>query len=299
MSSTKEDAGAPSVEATAGGGAAFGPRDPDALVDRVLIPVLLYLVVGLVYWWINHGRVANLDYFVPLADAFLHGRLGLTDAPTWLNEVVPAGGLSYVVYPPAPAVLLLPAVALAGPDVDQATLSIVLGAVNVTLVSFVLRQLGVARFPRVVLSLVFAFGSITWYSAQAGSSWHLAHVVAMLFTLLAIWLCTRDGPAVLIGLAFAAAAMSRLPVAAAAPFFVAYFIDRAQRKAIGDRTPFGWLGEDRPLAWRTRLDIAAVVRHSWAAVAAVGAVVLVYMGYNAARFGSPFENGYALIPGLL
>ena len=44
---------------------------------------------GLVYWWINHGRVVDLDYFVPLADAFLHGRLGLEDAPSWLNELVP------------------------------------------------------------------------------------------------------------------------------------------------------------------------------------------------------------------
>ena len=179
----------------------------------------------------------QLDYFVPLADAFLHGRLGLENAPSWLNEVVPVGSISYVVYPPAPALLVLPIVAVFGPEVNQAWPSIGFAALSVAIVSLILRRMGVERGPRVILSLVFAFGTITWYSAQAGSSWHFAHVAATLFMLTAIWLCQRDGPPALIGLAFAAAAMSRLPVAMAAPFFVAYFIDRDLRKSRATRRP--------------------------------------------------------------
>ena len=92
-----------------------------ALIDRVAIPVALFALAWLVYAQINHGRTADLDYFVPLADAFLHGRLGLIDAPSWLNEVVPAaGGLAYVVYPPMPAILLTPVVWLVGPEFEQA-----------------------------------------------------------------------------------------------------------------------------------------------------------------------------------
>ena len=150
-----------------------------------------------------------------------------------------------------------------------------------------------------ILSLVFAFGTIAWYSAQAGSSWHFAHVAATLFMLTAIWLCQRDGPAALIGLAYAAAVMSRLPVAMAAPFFIAYFIDRAVRDASGDPTPFGWLGVDRPKAWHTRPNLPSVLRLAWPAGLEVGLVMLAYLLYNDARFGSPWENGYALIPGLL
>ena len=58
---------------------------------------------------------------------------------------------------------------------------------------------------------MFTFGTVSWYSVQAGSSWHFAHVVATLFILLAIAGCQWDVPTWLIGLAYAGAAMSRLP----------------------------------------------------------------------------------------
>lgn len=277
----------------------LAPRDPDTTFDRLVVPVLMFALALAVYAWIGHGREANLDYFVPLADAFLHGRLGLENAPSWLNEVVPVGNLSYVVYPPAPVVLVLPFVIAFGSDVNQAWPSILFGAVNVSLVALILRRMGLEYRPRVILTLVFAFGSITWYSAQAGSSWHFAHVAATLFMLTAIWLCMRDGHPALIGLAFAAAAMSRLPVAMAAPFFIAYFIDRSLRATAGDRTPFGWLGPDRPQVWHTRPDLLSALRVAWPAGVAVLLVMATYLLYNGARFGTPFENGYALIPGLL
>ena len=70
----------------------------------------------LVYSFINHDRRAGLDYFVPLADAFLHGQLGLAAEPPsgGYNELVPLNGRLYVVYPPMPAVVLVPLVAFSG-----------------------------------------------------------------------------------------------------------------------------------------------------------------------------------------
>ena len=167
-------------------GAAEGERRPTAsVIDRLVIPAALFGLAWFVYALINHHRPANLDYFVPLADAFLHGRLGLTEAPSFLNELVPGGnGLYYVVYPPMPALLLLPVVLVAGPDFDQAWASILLGAANVVVMSWLIEGMGASRRFRIVMSLVFAFGTIVWYSAQAGSSWHFAHVVATFFMLL-------------------------------------------------------------------------------------------------------------------
>jgi hypothetical protein len=274
--------------------------DPNGLVDRFLIPLGLFALAWAAYAWINHARSADLDYFVPLADAFLHGRLGLTEAPSYLNELVPAAnGLYYVVYPPAPALLVLPAVWIFGTGFEQAWASILFGALNVVLASTVIRAMGVSRVFRIVLSLVFAFGTIVWYSAQAGSSWHFAHVAAMLFTLLAIRACQRDLHPVLIGLLFAGAVFSRLTVMLAAPFFLAYFIDRAALEGEGDRLPFGHLAADRPPFWRTRVDLASLFEGVSAAAAALVAVAAVYLLYDDLRFGSPLQNGYALIPGLL
>ena len=74
------------------------------LIDSVLIPASLFVLALAVYAWLNNGREAQLDYFVPLADAFLHGRLGLTEMPSNLNELVPFNGLAFVVYPPMPEI---------------------------------------------------------------------------------------------------------------------------------------------------------------------------------------------------
>jgi hypothetical protein len=253
-----------------------------------------------VYAWISNGRSADLDYFVPLADAYLHGRLGLTEGPSYLNELVPSGnGLFYVVYPPVPAFLVVPAVWLFGTEFDQGWASIFFGALNVAVASQVIRAMGVGRGFRIVLSLVFAFGTIVWFSAQAGSSWHFAHVAAMLFTLLAISACQRDAHPVVIGVLFAGAVFSRLTVVLAAPFFLAYFLDRAARKADGDRLPFGHLGAARPPFWRSGLDPARLAAFIVPATAAAVAIAALYLVYDQLRFGSPLQNGYALIPGLL
>jgi hypothetical protein len=236
---------------------------------------------------------------VPLADAFLHGRWGLTEAPSWLNELVPWNGLYYVVYPPMPALVVLPAVWLVGPGFEQAWASILMGAANVAIMSTILRAMGVTRGPRLVLSLVFAFGTIVWYSAQAGSSWQFAHVVATFFMLLAIRACQLDARAALIGLLYGAAVLSRLPLVLAFPFFAAYLIDRAEREATDDWTVFGSLRAVRPPAWQTRVDLDRLVELGSPLVAGLAIPIVGYLAYNYLRFGTPFENGYALIPGLL
>ena len=277
-----------------------GSAEPGAeWVERVAIPVALFLIAWPVYAWLNHGRPAELDYFVPLADALLDLRLGLSEGPSFLNELVPRDGLYYVVYPPMPALVLVPAVAFFGVELQQEWASILLGAANVAIMASILREIGVRRIPLVVLSLLFAFGTIVWYSAQAGSAWHFAHVVATFFMLLAIRACQLDARTIVIGLLFGAAVLSRLPLILALPFFIGYVIDRAEREDRGDRTVFGALGVERPIAWKMRVDLRRAIDLGSRLVAGVAVLVVWYFVYDYLRFGTPFENGYALIPGLL
>jgi hypothetical protein len=260
---------------------------------RVALAALAYLV----YAYVNQGRPAGLDYFVPLADALLHGRLSIP-AESFLNELVPIAGtdMGYVVYPPMPAVLLLPVVAAFGPEVDQAGISILLGAVNVYLVSGVLARLGLRRGVWLVLSLAFAFGSIVWYSAQSGSSWHFAHVSATFFMLLAIRGTQVGWPLWAIGIAYAAAGLSRLPVFLSAPFFVAYLIWLGRPDAT---QPFGWTRRTTTGDRIGAFDLRAILRRGLTFSLGAGLLLVPYLAYNAVRFGSPTEAGYDLIPGLL
>jgi hypothetical protein len=269
------------------------------LTQKIGLSLLLFVLAAAVYWFVNGDRRAANDYFVPLADAFLHGRLGVSDAPPWLNELVPGpSGTWYVVYPPMPAVVLLPFVALVGPGLDQARISILLGALNVPLAWWVIQGMGVSWRRGAVFALVFGLGTIVWYSAQVGSSWHFAHVVAIAATLLAIRLAQLDAPPWVIGLVFAAAVLSRLPTALGVVFFGAYLADRAIRERDGRGGVFGAL-RGRGVVASLDLPWSRIVRLGASFALGLALPVALYGVYNALRFGSPTEAGYALIPGLL
>lgn len=264
-------------------------------LTRIAIAAAAYLV----YVYVNGGRAAGLDYFVPLAEAFLDGRLDVAAEP-FLNELVPIAGTSrgYVVYPPMPAIVLLPAVAIAGPGLDQAGVSLLLGALNVYLASGVLVRLGLRLETWVTLTLVFGFGSIVWYSAQAGTSWHFAHVCALLFMLLAIRGTQVGWPLWAIGAVYGAAGLSRLPMFLAAPYFAAYLAH--VNAADGRRSrPFGWVRPAGRVVRPGAVRLGAFVRDGL--VFSIGPILMLaaFFAYNAARFGSPTEAGYELIPGLL
>ena len=272
---------------------------PENLIDSFGIPIVLFLLAALVYGIVNHGRTATLNYFVPLANALVHGQLGLSAAYSWLGEVVLGpNGLYNVVYPPAPAVVLTPFVLLFGVGFEQAQASILLGALNVALMSLVLDQMGFRRMMRVVLSLVFGFGTIVWYSAQNGTAWHFAHVVSIFFILLTILACQRNARTWLIGLLFAGAVLSRLPLIAAEPFLLAYLVYRTRREQDRDPTPFGVPDNRDPISLRM-VDLDAYLRLAAPAAFALAIPLALYVAYNQLRFGSFFETGTAMIPGLL
>jgi dolichyl-phosphate-mannose--protein O-mannosyl transferase len=268
-------------------------------IDSFAIPIGLFLLATLVYAFVNQGRPATLNYFVPLADALLHGQLGLSAAFSWLGEVVLGpNGLYNVPYPPAPSVLLMPFVLIFGAGIDQVWVSVLIGALNVALISLILDEMEFSRLMRVVLSLVFGFGTIVWYSAQNGTAWHFSHVSSIFFMLLTILACQRNARPWVIGLLFGGAVLSRLALIAAGPFLIAYLAYRTQRQANRDLSPFGirvGTEEIRPVG----IDTRAFVRLAAPMALGLAIPLAAYLAYNQLRFGSMFETGTLLIPGLL
>src|SRR5439155_19169876 len=81
----------------------------------------------------SHGfHLSPFPYFNWLADGFLHGQLSLRGTPPQTHDLIEYGGNWYLYWPPFPAVVLMPWVALFGPNkVSDIALTAVLGAVNV------------------------------------------------------------------------------------------------------------------------------------------------------------------------
>jgi hypothetical protein len=230
--------------------------------------VLTFL--AFVAYWLTGPIDPGGDSYVPLADAFLDGRLSIAQDRPWLELVPAPDGGQYSPFPPVPAVLLMPLVAVTRlfPVVEPAPngYAAVIGAVNVGLVYWLLGRIGVAFPPRQLLTAGFAF-TTHWWVAGMGGTHHWAQVVGVLFTLLALHVAVgRRWPA-LAGLLLGLAAGSRLPMGLALPLLLAMYADR-------------W----RPS--RAHLEL----------LAALAVPALLIAAYNVARFGSPLDFGYARIP---
>ena len=252
---------------------AAGSRRLEVLFDWVDRLPALFVGAGLValalaaYWLPGSDRFYN--HFVWQAMAFLNGtavidwpvELGFPRGNDWMQDVYPMSELTgdpstpgaLLPFPPLPAILLMPFVALWGLATDIRAVSVVLGAINVGLAWWALGRLEITRRVRLATTIFFGFGTVFWYAAQLGTTWFFAHVAAITFILLAVGVAlgsdpeaddeVEDAPSpaglvaslvdalrrpldlidrrqLLAGLLFGLACTARLTVVFAAPFFM-------------------------------------------------------------------------------
>jgi hypothetical protein len=171
-------------------------------------------------------RQSQAPHFVHQAAGWLLGRLAIPGEPPNLNDWVRLGDRWYSSFPPFPAVLMLPFVALHGVAFNDVFFTACIGALDVSLFVAVLRALrerGLhARPPRewLVLAVSWAFGSVFLSSAIRGEVWFTAHVVGVGLTLGYVLASLEARAPVLAGLLFGCAALTRANLAFAFPFFL-------------------------------------------------------------------------------
>jgi hypothetical protein len=187
---------------------AAGSRPPAVLSDwldrlpAVMVGVALVAAALAAYWLPGSDRCYN--HFVFQAQAFLNGTATI-DWPVpgpfcnrisndWMQDVYPLREVTgdpstpgaLLPFPPLPAILLMPFVAIWGLMTDIRGVSVLLGAIDVGLAWWALGRLAVSRRIRLATTIFFAFGTVFWYAAQLGTTWFFAHVAAITFLLLAL-----------------------------------------------------------------------------------------------------------------
>jgi hypothetical protein len=265
----------------------------DGWLSPMAIGFALILVAIVVYW--SSGTVRYYNHFVWQAMAFLDGRAEI-DFPVaatatspgnyWLQDVLPLydangklSGKGLIPFPPLPAVVLMPLVAVAGVTADQRIVSVLFGAINVGLGWWMLGRLPVGLPVRLLSAIFFGFGTVLWYAAQLGTTWFLAHVISLTALLGAVglalerdpdsaaeeppperpggWLASAvrdlrqplhlvDRRQVLVGLLFGLACTARLTIVFGAPFFMLVgsggsWLRRSVSAGIGAAIPVGAL----------------------------------------------------------
>lgn len=238
-------------------------------MKKFLLAVFIFSFI--VYFFTSAGRTPY-DYFTRLSEAFLQGRYWLTEQPRWLSELIPAGvNRYYVVYPPMPAIILLPFVFAFGKNFPQQLLAHALGA-GIVILTIKLSLLTKNDKKLAIWSGLFiGFGSIVWYLSASGSVWFVGQLTAAFFILAALVESLDKKRVWLVGIFLGAAYLSRTHVILSIPIFL-FLLLRDNPKPLRQLFLLG-------------LGFAPFISFDFY--------------YNYVRFGSLFNKGYFLLPAIL
>lgn len=235
------------------------------------------------------ARHSQDNHFVYLADSVLHGQLHLRGEPPSRNDWARFEGRWYVSFPPLPALLMLPGVAVWGMDFNDRLFSVLLAGLGPALLFLVLARLrATGRSERserddLVLTALFAFGTVYFFCAVQGTVWFTAHVVAV--ALLGVYLLAALDASrpLLAGLALGCGFLTRTPLLFAFPLFVA--------EAIRVHAPDAATAAAKLRACFRPVVLRRLVAFGLPMLAAVGLA----MALNQARFDDPLEFGHRFL----
>lgn len=273
---------------------------------RWLAPFAIFLVCAGIYAATAAERLTRPspnNHYVHLADAWLHGRLHVGSTAPGTNDWAcfdtlergpcPKGRYSfsgpraeryrwYVSFPPLPAVLLLPLVAVFGLATLDALFWVLVAGLGPALFFVVLRFLRESgrsarnRAEDLLVTAIFAVGSVYYFVAVQGTVWFAAHVCAVAFVcLFVLWSFGGRRPW-LAGLALGLAVACRPATLFLAPLFLIEAMTTPTSDAPG-RISGPWI---RRVA-RFAIPLALVG--------------IALMWHNHARFGDPFELGHRFL----
>ncbi|MFI5305713.1 MAG: hypothetical protein ACHQ53_00095 [Polyangiales bacterium] len=265
---------------------------------RAALPLAIYALSAAAYVATLGSRIRGISdnaHFVYLAQSLLHGKLSLLTAkPPGDNDWAIYHGHWYVSFPPFPAVVIAPLVALFGTATWDRLFWALLAGLSPALLYVLLRRLrelgqsGRSVREDLLLVALFAFGSPFYYTAVQGTVWFAAHVVACpLIALYLLWALDARRP-LLAGGALALAFMTRPTTLLLGAFFLLETL-RVTRSE----------GEPQPsMAGLLRvkgLDLRAAARKLVLFALPLVLVLGIAMWMNAARFDDSFEFGHSYL----
>jgi hypothetical protein len=237
--------------------------------------ILGFLLLALLFLASLRHSIVDSDgtrnLYVLQADAFLRGQIAID---RYAHDVAIFEERFYVPFPPAPALLILPVVALFGAaGANLPLVSLLLTLLNIGVLHSLLHSLSVEQRLHFWIIAAFCLGTGYWLSVlQSQGVWFFAHVVAVTFSLLALAVAFGSGRGWLAGLLIGLAFLSRqFTIGLVLVLVVAIW----QNPRLPER----------------RQRIASLVGLGGALLVAIAA----YLWFNYARFGDLLDTGYAYL----
>jgi hypothetical protein len=205
------------------------------------------------------------------AEAFLAGRLYITEK---MHDVAIYDGKYYVPFPPFPAIVLTPFVALFGIENTKVVfIASMLTIVNGFTLNRIFCYLNINKDVRIWLIVGFFMGTGYWFALKSsGGVWFFAHIVAITCMLLAISEALGSGRGFLSGIFLGCAILSRqMSVYNYIFIAVAVFLNS-----------------------RNTTRKSKIVHLTWLSIFVLLAI-LTYVGFNQVRFSGSSGTGYELL----
>jgi hypothetical protein len=247
-------------------------------VFTIAIALIFYLVFS-IFGNDSIFSVSEYPYFNYLADAFLHGQFHFRLVPPSTHDLVLLNNKIYAYWPPFPAILLMPFVAIFGVNFSDILFTAFLGSLNISLFSILITELNkknvisLDRMKQALIVIFFAFGTVYVTMVPLGMVWFTSSVVSIFCILLAYIAAVKyDG--------FLAFLLTGIAISAA-------FTTRMHLFLVGIWPAWYLLSKNWNLPKKNLLKLIFV-----------GLFPLIISGlfifyYNYARFGNIFDLGYA------
>lgn len=267
---------------------------------RSRLPIAIFVCAAAVYvatLGVRARGPSDNVHFVSLAQSYLHGQLAvLGDRPPGNNDWAHYRDRWYVVFPPLPALAILPAVAVWGERTWDRLYWALFAGLGPALLYVLLRHLreraDSGRSVREDLGLValFSFGSVYYYTSVQGTVWFAAHVVAVpliaLYALFSVGAARPVAAGAMLGLAF----LTRTSTAFLTPLFVIEALSAARTSSRS--LPESADAYERMRVFWREVELSRALRACLWFALPLGLIVAVYCLLNQLRFGDPFEVGY-------
>lgn len=251
--------------------------------QSIYLATVLSVLVFTAYYVSNPQSGEYYDYTYRIAVAMLDGKTGLEEnPPEWLNEMIPHNGKYYSAFPLGSVLVMMPLAVLQKLHLINQFPGIFLAALLAALVTLLCFLL-TAKFSdnlwwRAMFSLFPALATWMWANLAFAGAWHIALGFAVAGQLASLYFTLIKPSPFLAGLFFAVAFGNRTEIILLAPIF--FYLLYKNCRTEQDEHPGLMNIADRFVAVPTALGVATLI-------------------YNHTRFGSPFDFGYARIPGVL
>lgn len=244
-------------------------------------PFLAFLFAFLIYFLLstlggNPFRVRDAAYFNYLADAFLHGQFYLRLLPETVHDLSFFNGHYYLYWPPMPAIILMPFVVIFGVGFSDVFFNVFVASVNVATIAALLRAVDRAGLIRInteyrgMLLFFFALGTVHVILAIFGQVWYTAQLLGFL----------------LVGLAY----LSAIELKGAVSFFVTGVLI-ACAMLTRNHLLFTGIWPAYYLLVKNWNDRPRFYLYMLVGLLPAFVMGLLFLSYNFARFGDPFELG--------